>query len=39
MYAHFADGRHEGLLEIDPDSAEKFADWIDGKHPKRAIGL
>lgn len=38
MYAHFADGRHEGLLEIDPDSAEEFADWIDGTHPKRTIG-
>ena len=38
MYAHFADGRHEGLLEIDPESEEEFADWIDGKHPKRTIG-
>jgi len=38
MYARFADGRHEGLLEIDPGSAEEFADWIDGKHPKRTIG-
>ena len=38
MYARFADGRHEGLLEIDPDSAEEFADWIDGKHPKKTIG-
>lgn len=38
MYARFADGRHEGLLEINTDSAEEFADWIDGKHPKRTIG-
>ena len=38
MYARFADGRHEGLLEMDPGSAEEFADWIDGKHPKRTIG-
>lgn len=38
MYARFADGRHEGLLEIDPESAEEFADWIDGKHPKKTIG-
>jgi hypothetical protein len=38
MYARFADGRHEGLLEIDPDSAEEFAGWIDGNHLKRTIG-
>ena len=34
MYARYADGRHEGLLDIDPTSAQEFADWIDGVHPK-----
>ncbi|MCX5880543.1 MAG: hypothetical protein NTU74_01625 [Deltaproteobacteria bacterium] len=38
MYGRYADGRHEGLLEIDPDSGQEFADWIDGVHPKRTIG-
>ncbi len=38
MYALYADGRHEGLLEIDPDSEQEFADWIDGTHPKRTVG-
>jgi hypothetical protein len=38
MYSQFADGRHEGLLDIDPSSAQEFADWIDGKHPKRSRG-
>lgn len=38
MYARYADGRHEGLLDIDPNSPEDFADWIDGKHPKRTGG-
>ena len=38
MYAHYADGRHEGLLDIDPKSAREFADWIDGTHPKRGRG-
>jgi hypothetical protein len=38
MYARYADGRHEGLLDIDPDSPQEFADWIDGKHPKRTMG-
>lgn len=38
MYERYADGRHEGLLEIDPDSAQEFADWIDGSHPKRTPG-
>ena len=27
MYNAFADGRHDGLTEIDPDSAEAFANW------------
>jgi hypothetical protein len=38
MYARYADGRHEGLLDIDENSEQEFADWIDGKHPKRACG-
>ncbi|MCD4789223.1 MAG: hypothetical protein K8R37_04425 [Bacteroidales bacterium] len=38
MYRIFADGRHEGILDIDPDSEQEFADWIDGKHPKRFGG-
>ncbi len=31
LYRHYADGRHGGLLDIDPDSEAAFADWIDGK--------
>ena len=38
MYSRYADGRHEGLLDIDPASEQAFADWIDGKHPKRTGG-
>ena len=38
MYSRYADGRHEGLLDIDPASKQEFADWIDQKHPKRGIG-
>jgi len=38
MYGRYADGRHEGLLDIDPYSEEEFADWIDGAHPKRGGG-
>lgn len=38
MYTRYADGRDEGLLEISPDSPTEFADWIDGKHPKRERG-
>jgi hypothetical protein len=38
MYERYADGRHEGLLDIDGDSAQAFADWIDGTHPKRGCG-
>lgn len=38
MYARYADGRHEGLLDIDPASEQEFADWIDGTHPKRGVG-
>lgn len=35
MYERYADGRDEGLLEIDPCSASEFETWIDCKHPKR----
>ena len=38
MYARYADGRHEGLLDIDPSSAQEFAEWLDGTHPKRETG-
>ena len=38
MYSRYADGRHEGLLDIDPASEQEFADWIDGEHPKRRGG-
>ena len=38
MYRLYAAGRHEGLLEIAPDSEQEFADWIDGSHPKRTVG-
>jgi len=38
MYRLYADGRHEGLLDIDDGSAEEFGAWIDGKHPKRSTG-
>jgi hypothetical protein len=38
MYERYADGRHEGLLDIDADSPQEFADWIDGTHPKKSGG-
>ena len=38
MYKRFADGRHEGILDIDSSSPKEFADWIDHKHPKRGMG-
>ncbi len=38
MYEKYADGRHEGLLDIDENSPEEFSDWMDGKHPKRTTG-
>ena len=38
MYERYADGRDEGLLDIDESSEQEFADWIDRKHPKRGIG-
>lgn len=38
MYKLYADGRHEGLIDIDLNSEQEFADWIDGKHPKKYGG-
>ena len=38
MYRRYADGRNEGLLDIDLNSKQEFADWIDGKHPKKSGG-
>ncbi len=38
MYKQYADGRDEGLLAIAENSQEEFADWIDGKHPKKTTG-
>ncbi|MGA1826220.1 MAG: hypothetical protein ACMUIP_16310 [bacterium] len=38
MYKSYADGRHEGLLDIEANSEHEFSDWIDGKHPKRTSG-
>lgn len=38
LYRIFADGRDDGLLEIDGDSQQEFADWIDAKHPKKGMG-
>lgn len=38
MYEIYADGRDEGLLEIDPKSKKEFSDWIDGTHPKKSRG-
>ena len=38
MYEIYADGRHEGLLDIDPDSEDEFSSWLDGTHPKKERG-
>lgn len=38
MYERYADGRHEGLLEISATSKKEFAAWIDGEHPKKTTG-
>jgi len=38
LYKRYADGRHDGLLDIDETSEKEFADWLDGKHPKRGMG-
>jgi len=38
MYIRYADGRHEGLLDIDEDSEREFAGWLDGKPQYRKSG-
>ncbi len=38
LYECYADGRHEGLLDINPNSESEFADWLDGKHPLKTGG-
>ena len=38
MYKRYADGRHEGLLDIDIHSEEEFVAWLEGTHPKRERG-
>lgn len=38
MYERYADGRHGGLLDIDENSPQEFADWIDGRHLRRGMG-
>ena len=38
LYRMFADGRDDGLLQIDGDSNEEFSDWIDHRHPLRRTG-
>lgn len=38
LYRMFADGRDDGLLQIDGDSSEEFSDWIDHRHPLRCTG-
>lgn len=38
LYRRLADGRHEGLLEIDAESEKEFEEWIDKTHPKRSMG-
>lgn len=38
LYERYADGRDEGLLEINSASKKEFADWIDGVHPKKTSG-
>ncbi len=38
LYKLYADGRHEGLTEIDQDSVSEFRDWMEGTHPKRRPG-
>ncbi len=38
MYERYADGRDEGLLEIDENCEQEFAAWVDHEHPKRSTG-
>jgi len=38
MYLKYADGRCNGLTEIDSNSVQEFREWMDGKHPKFDYG-
>lgn len=38
MYERYADGRDEGLLEIDENCEQEFAAWLNHEHPKRSTG-
>ena len=38
MYSRYADGRHEGLLDIEEQSEQEFSDWFNDRHPKRTKG-
>jgi hypothetical protein len=38
LYNRFADGRHEGLINIKLDSPTEFKSWINHKHPKYVAG-
>ncbi len=38
LYRLFADGRDDGLLQINGDSREEFSSWIDQTHPLRGVG-
>jgi hypothetical protein len=38
MYERYADGRDEGLLEIDENCEQEFAAWVNHEHPKRSTG-
>ncbi len=38
LYKIYADGRHEGLLDIDQNSEKEFESWMDKKHPKYSGG-
>ncbi len=35
MYKKYADGRHEGLLDLDSDSEVDFAEWLDNNDPAK----
>lgn len=38
MYKRYADGRDEGLLEVNMNSKDEFTKWVDHEHPKRTSG-
>lgn len=38
LYKLFADGRHEGLLDIKTNSKAEFESWLDNTHPKKTVG-